>query len=82
MAGGRFGQCRDTLEDVELEEVSLAGGFHQPFSPWAEDIAAVKFDLPAQFFDELVVLLGGLVVELGRLIERGLEVLDLLGEPV
>ena len=62
--------------------MSLPGGFHQPFPPWAEDIAAVEFQLPAQFFDGLFVLLDGLIVELGGLIERGLEVLNLLGEPV
>jgi hypothetical protein len=45
--------------------------------------------LSTQLIDRLLVFLDGLVVELGRLIERGaevlgggLEVLDLLGEPV
>ena len=62
--------------------MTLSGGFHQPFSPRAEDIAAVEFQLLAQLFDGLFVFLDGLVVELRRLIECGLKVLDLLGEPV
>jgi hypothetical protein len=38
--------------------------------------------LSTQLVDRLLVFLDGLVVQLGRLIERGAEVLDLLGEPV
>ena len=80
-AGGSGGKA-DALDRIELEEVPLSGGFHQPFPPWAEDIAAVELELPPQLFDGLFVFLDGLIVELGGLIERGLEVLDLLGEPV
>ena len=67
---------------IELEQMSLSGGFHQPFPPWAKDVAAVEFQLPTQLFDDLFVLLDGLIVELRGLIERGLEVLNLLSEPV
>ena len=62
--------------------MSLPGGFHQPFPPRAKDVAAVELELPAQFFDGLFVFLDGLIVELRGLVERGLEVLNLLGEPV
>ena len=67
----------------------LSGGFHQPFPPGTENRAAVEIELSTQLIDGLLVFLDGLVVQLGRLIERGaevlgcgLEVLDLLGEPV
>ncbi len=59
----------------------LSGGFHQPLSPWTKDIAAVEFDLPTQLIDRLLLFLDGLIVKLRGLIERGLEVLDLLIEP-
>ena len=61
--------------------MSLSGGFDQSFPPWAKDVAAVELQLSAQLFDELLVLLDGLIVELRGLIERGLEVLNLLSEP-
>ena len=73
----------------------LPGGFHQPFPPRTEDIAAVEIELVTQFVDRLLLFLDGLVVELRGLIEcgaeifgrglevfgRGLEILDLLSEP-
>ena len=72
-----------TLSDfVELEEMPLSGGFHQPLPPGTKDIAAVKFELATQLIDGLLVFLDGLIVEHRRLIERGVEVLDLLSEPV
>ena len=80
-AGGSGGSG-DALDRVELEQVSLSGGFDQPFPPWAKDVAAVEFQLPAQLLDGLLVLLDGLIVELRGFIERGLEVLNLLSEPV
>jgi hypothetical protein len=82
-AGWRLGRQGETLTGfVELEQVPLSGGFHQPFPPWTEDIAAVEFDLPTQLFDSLLVFLDGLIVEFRRLIERGLEILDLVGKPL
>ena len=62
--------------------MSLVGGIHQTFPPWAEDVTAVEFQLSPQLFDSLIVLLDGLVVELRSLVQCGLEVLNLLGEPV
>jgi hypothetical protein len=66
----------------------LSRGFHQSFPPWAKDVAAVEFQLPAQFLDGQFVLVDGLLVlvnslsvKLCRFIERGLEVFDLLTEP-
>ena len=47
----------------------LSGGFHQPFPPWTEDVAAIELELPTQFIDCLLVFLDGLIVELGGLIE-------------
>jgi hypothetical protein len=61
--------------------VPLSGGFYQSFPSRAKNVTAIEFDLPEQFLDGLFVLLGGLSVELRSLIERGLEVLDLLSEP-
>jgi hypothetical protein len=89
ITGRRLGRQGETLISfVELEEMPLSGGFHQPFPPWTEDVAAVQFDLPTQLIDRLLVFLDGLIVQLRGLIERGvevlgsgLEVLDLLGEP-
>jgi hypothetical protein len=60
--------------------VSLPWSFDQPFPSWAKDVAAVKLELAAQLLDELLMLLDGLCVELGGLIERGLKVFDLLSE--
>ena len=62
--------------------MSLARGLDQPFPPWAKDVAAVKFQLPPQLFECLFVFLDGLLVELRGLVQRGLKILDLLGEPV
>ena len=36
---------------VELEEMSLSRGFHQPFPPRAKDVAAVELQLMTQLFD-------------------------------
>ena len=58
--------------------MSLSRGFHQSFPPWAKNIAAVEAQLSAQLFNELLMLLDGLSVELAGLIERGLKILDLL----
>jgi hypothetical protein len=60
----------------------LSGGFHQPFPPGTEDITAVEIELSTQLIDRLLVFLDGLIVDHRRLIERGVEVLDLLSEPV
>jgi hypothetical protein len=62
--------------------VPLSGGFYQPLPPWTKDVAAVEFQLSEQVSDGLFVLLDGLIVELGGLIEGGLEILDLLDELV
>jgi hypothetical protein len=62
--------------------VSLSGCFHQPFPPWAKNVAAVKLQFLPQLFDDLFEALDGLTMELRRLVERGLEVLNLLSEPV
>ncbi len=69
----------------------MSGGFHQPFPPRAENIAAVEIELVTQFVDRLLLFLDSLLVELTGLIEcgpeifgraevfgRGLEILDLL----
>ena len=66
---GRQGEAR--IGFVDLEQMPLPGGFHQPFPPRTEDIAAVEIDLPAQLVDRLLVFLDGLIVELGGLIECG-----------
>ena len=58
----------------------LPGGIRQPFPPRAENIAAVEIELVAQFVDRLLLFLDGLSVEFRGLVERGLEVLDLLSE--
>jgi hypothetical protein len=82
ITSGRLGRQDQTLSGfVELEEMPLSGGFHQPFPPWTKDIAAVEIDLPTQLIDRLLVFLDGLIVELRGFFERGLEVLDLLSEP-
>ena len=82
ITGWWLGRRRDVLGRVEFEEVSLSRGFHQPFPPRAKNVAAVKIKLPTQLVDGLLVFLDGLVVELRGLVQRGLEVLNLLGEPV
>jgi hypothetical protein len=53
-------------------------GFDQSFPPWAKDNAAEELQLSAQLLDKLLVLLDGLRMELCGLIERGLEVFNLL----
>ena len=60
----------------------MPGGLDQPLPPRAEDVAAVELELPPQFLDGVLVLSGGLIMELRGLFERGPEVLDLLTEPV
>ena len=67
---------------IKLKEVSLARSLDQPFPPWTKDVAAEKLDLPTQVIDDLLVFLGGLIMNLRGLVERGLEVLDMLSEPV
>ena len=54
----------------------------QPFPPRAKNVAAEQLDLPTQVIDDLLVFLGGLIMNLRGLVERGLEVLDMLFEPV
>jgi len=56
----------------------LSRGFHQPFPPWAEDVPAVELQFSAQLFDGLFMISDTLIMEFRRLVERGLEVLDLL----
>jgi hypothetical protein len=56
----------------------LSGGFHQPFPPWAEDVPAVELQLSPQLFDGLVMISDSLIMEFRRLVQRGLEVLNLL----
>lgn len=62
--------------------MSLARGFHQALSPWTENEASVELQLLTQRLHRLFVLLDGLVVELRGFAERGLEVLNLLAQPV
>jgi hypothetical protein len=62
--------------------VSLARSLDQPFMPWTKDVATEKLDLSTQIIDELLVFLGGLNMNLRGLVERGVEVLILLFEPV
>jgi hypothetical protein len=61
--------------------MSLSGGFHQPFPPWAKDVAAVELQLPTQLLDRLFVLLDRPIMDLGGFFERGVEVFHLLTEP-
>jgi hypothetical protein len=82
IASRQLGRQGDALDGVKFEQVSLSGGFYQPFPPWSKDITAVELQLPEQFLDGFFVLLDGLSVELRGLIERDLEVLNLLSEPV
>ena len=58
--------------------MSLPGGFHQSLTTWAEDVKTIEIQLPAQLFEELLMLLDSLVVELCGFIERSLEIFDLL----
>ncbi len=74
-AGRRWGR-------IKLKEVSLARSLDQPFPPRAKDVPAEKLDLSTQIIDDLLVFLGGLIMNLRGLVERGLEVLDMLFEPV
>jgi hypothetical protein len=62
--------------------VSLARSLDQPFMPWTKDVATEKLDLSTQIIDELLVFLGGLIMNLRGLVERSVEVLNLLFEPV
>jgi hypothetical protein len=62
--------------------VPLSEGLDQAFSPRAKDVAAEQLDLATQLINGLFVFLGSLIVKLRGLIECGLEVLDLLSEPV
>jgi hypothetical protein len=47
----------------------LSGGFYQPLPSRTKDVAAVEFDLMTQLVDRMLLLLDGLLVELGSLIE-------------
>ncbi len=60
---------RDVPEYIDLEEVPLPGGLDQPLPPRAEDVAAVELELPPQFLDGALVLLGGLIMELRGLVD-------------
>jgi hypothetical protein len=60
----------------------LSGGFDQPLASRTKDVSTVQLKLLTQLIDELLVLFFGLVVKLGRLIERRPEVLNLLRRPV
>jgi hypothetical protein len=62
--------------------VTLARRLDQPFPPRAKDVATKKLDFSTQFIDGLLVFLGGLIVNSRGLVEGGLEVLDLLSQPV
>jgi hypothetical protein len=78
----RVSGCGDVLGLVEFEQVPLSGGLDQAFASRAKDVSAENFDLPVQLIDGLFVFLDGLIVHLGSLIERGLEILDLLSKPI
>lgn len=83
IVGRRLGRwCSDTLDHIQLEEMSLFGGINEAFPPRAKNEAAVELQLMVQLSDDSFVLLHGLIVELRGLIERGLEILDLVSEPV
>jgi hypothetical protein len=58
--------------------VSLTRGFYQTLSPRAKEEPSIELDLAAQLFDELLVLSDSLIMKLGRLIERGPELFNLL----
>jgi hypothetical protein len=45
--GWEFRQLSKTFDRVDLEEVSLAGSFDQPFPPRTKDVAAVELQLLA-----------------------------------
>jgi hypothetical protein len=60
--------------------VSLSRGFDQSFPSWAKDEAAVELQLAAQLFDELLMLLNGLIMEFCGFIQCGLEILNLLSK--
>jgi len=59
----------------------LSRGLDDALTPGTKYIAAPKLDLVAQLVDGLLVFYERLIVELGGLFERGLEVFNLLGEP-
>jgi hypothetical protein len=59
----------------------LSRGFHQPFQTWAEDVPAVELQFSAQLFDGLFMLSDSLIMELRRLVERGVEVINPLSWP-
>ena len=81
LAGSRLRRQGGKLGFIQLEQMPLSGGFHQPLPPRTKDIAAVKLELMTQLGDRLLVLLDDLVVQLRGMIEGGLEILDMLGEP-
>jgi hypothetical protein len=76
--GCRREEC--ALKYIKLEEMSLARSLDIPLSPRTKEIATVDLDLSPQVVDDLLVFLGGLIVNLRGLVERGLEILDLLSE--
>jgi hypothetical protein len=82
IGGGRLGGEGDAGARVELEQVPLSGGLHHAFASRTKDVAAENLDLPVQFIDGLLVFVDGLIVELRSFIEGGLEIFDLLDEPV
>ncbi len=82
IAGGGLGRQDRAWVRIKLKEVSLARRLDQPFPPWTKDVAAEQLDLPTQVIDDLLVFLGGLIMNLRGLVERSLEVLDMLSEPV
>jgi hypothetical protein len=67
---------------IKLKEVSLARRLDQPFPPWTKDVPTEQLDLSTQIIDDLLVFLSGLVMNLSGLVERGLEVFNVLSEPV
>jgi hypothetical protein len=60
----------------------LARRLDQPFPPRAKNVTAEKLDLATQIIDDLLVFLGGLIMNLRGIFERRLEVLNVLSEPV
>ena len=57
-SGGVRRQSQTLTDFVELEEMPLPGGFHQPFPPRAKDVAAVEFELATQLIDGLLRVPG------------------------
>ena len=60
----------------------MSGSFYQSLTPRAEDVATVEFYLSAQLFDELLMLLDGLIMEFCGFIQCGLEILNLISKLV